>query len=436
MAGVRAADPGAAVRRHLAVENDRLQIVSRRGSTRSQAWSKVHVVAFGKAAVPMVRAVLEVVPRGLLAAPPVAVTSYENETPVEGAQVLGAAHPLPDLNGQEAARRVAGIANAAQRGELVLALISGGASALLPLPPEGISLADKVVATDLLLSCGADIGEINTVRKHLSLLKGGGLARLAAPADLHALILSDVIGDDLSTVASGPSVPDDTTFAQALKVFEKRGLTARLPASVRDYLQRGCAGEAIETPGSDDPVFANTGNTLVGSNRISLDAAIDSARELGYTVHVHSDRLQGEAREVAQELALACANLSPGKHAVLAGGETTVTLRGTGRGGRNQELALAFALHAELLELPADWVVLSGGTDGIDGPTDAAGGLVDAKTPARIRRAGGDPQALLDDNDAYRALSLSGDLVITGATGTNVADLQVILYDRPASGAS
>jgi len=436
MTGVRAADPGAAVHRHLAYVQGRLQIACHdttdRKSTRSRSWSKIHVIAFGKAAVPMASAVLEIIPRQSLAAPPTVVTSYENAMPVDGLHILGAAHPLPDESGQQAARSIATIASNARQGELVLVLISGGASALLPSPPDGIPLADKTAATELLLASGADIGEINTVRKHLSLLKGGGLARLAAPADLHALILSDVIGDDLSTIASGPTVADDTTFAQALHVFEKRNLVHRLPASVRDHLERGCSGAIVETPGSDDSVFANTGNTLIGSNRISLDAAIADAQGAAFAVHVHSRALHGEARDVAQQICSAAADLPTGRHAILAGGETTVTLQGNGRGGRNQELALAFALQAKQCDLAADWVLLSGGTDGIDGPTDAAGGIVDSGTVHRIQSAGGDPRALLENNDAYHALQMSNDLVTTGATGTNVADLVVMLKMDPS----
>ncbi len=433
MAGVHAADPGTAIQQHLYCEDDRLQIVTERAAQpvklRTHPWRRVHVIAFGKAAVPMATAAREIIPSRLLAGPPTVVTSYENAADVAGLQVLGAAHPLPDDNGLRAARLVADIAGAADSGELVLTLISGGASALLPLPVDGVSLADKIAATELLLACGADIGEINTVRKHLSVLKGGGLARLASPADLHALILSDAIGDDLSTIASGPTVPDDTTYADALHVFERRGLADQLPASVRAHLESGRAKEIPETPGSGDTVFANTGNTLIGSNRISLDAAIDAAERHSYTVHVHSRKLTGEAREVADQVCEAVAVLPGGKHAILAGGETTVTLRGDGRGGRNQEVALAFALRAEKKRLPANWVLLCGGTDGIDGPTDAAGGIVDPGTPARIRDAGGDPQALLDNNDAYHALQQSKDLLMTGATGTNVADLLVALKD-------
>jgi hydroxypyruvate reductase len=323
------------------------------------------------------------------------------------------------------------VANAEQ-GELVLVMISGGGSALLPFPAEGISLADKIATTDLLLACGASIDQINCVRKHLSRLKGGGLARLAAPADLHALILSDVMGDDPSAIASGPTVPDDTRFADAVAVLNDFGIWSKAPSSVRDYLEKGCRGEVAETPKSADPLFDKTGYTLVGSNRISVDATLRMARDLGYDALLYSDRLSGEASDAAERLVRHAARLhQQGLNrptALLAGGETTVTLKGGGRGGCNQEMALAFALAAERESLPGDWVFLSGGTDGRDGPTDAAGGLVDPTTLSRIKSA----QALLDDNDSFRALSQSGDLLITGATGTNVADLQVVLL-RPLS---
>jgi hydroxypyruvate reductase len=292
-------------------------------------------------------------------------------------------------------------------------------------------LADKIAATNLLLASGADIGEMNTVRKHLSRLKGGGLARLAARADLHALILSDVLGDDLSTIASGPTVPDPTTFADAKAVLERRGVWQKLPATVRDHIERGVSEQLQETPKPGDPVFERTGSTLIGSNAVSLQAMRKAAEDAAFRVIIHDDCLRGEAREAAQgfvHAALAAAAAGgPRPLALMAGGETTVTLRGSGRGGRNQEMALAFALAAEKEGLSGNWAFLSGGTDGRDGPTDAAGGVVDPGTLARIRDGGADPAALLADNDSYRALSAADDLLRTGATGTNVADLQVLL---------
>jgi hydroxypyruvate reductase len=430
-AGVGAADPESAVARTLVDRSGRLEVRRGSGDVRAKAWTGVRVLAFGKAACAMARAAGQVIPKGLFHAPGIAVTNYENMAELSGFQVTGAGHPLPDENGVKGAAAIAAAAGEAGTGELVLVLISGGGSALLPYPAEGLTLADKVATTDLLLASGADIGEMNTVRKHLSRLKGGGLARLAAPADLHALILSDVLGDDLSTIASGPTAPDPTTFADAQAVLTRTGVWDRASAPVRDHVTRGVRGEVPETPKPGDPVFASAEATLVGSNAVSLEAMRAAAEAAGHAVLVHSERLEGEARDAGGGFAAAAAEaIEPQDRrplVLVAGGETTVTIKGGGRGGRNQEMALAFALAAEKCGLSGHWAFLSGGTDGRDGPTDAAGGLVDPDTCARIRAAGGDIDALLGDNNSYEALRLAGDLLMTGATGTNVADLQVLV---------
>ncbi|MDQ2694378.1 MAG: DUF4147 domain-containing protein [Pseudomonadota bacterium] len=437
MAGIEAADPRRAVEHALLVRDERLEIRLEPGisasTLRSEPWQRIHLVAFGKAACAMAQAAQTRIPQALLAGEGIVVTNYENVTEVPGCRVLGASHPLPDAAGLRGAKAIAERVSQAEEGDLVLVLVSGGGSALVPYPPDSISLEDKIAATQVLLACGADINQVNCVRKHLSRLKGGGLARLAAPAALHALILSDVLGDDLSAIASGPTVPDPTTYADAVQVFKSRGVWDHVPASVRAHLDRGCAGEVPETPKPNDPLFARVGNTLIGSNRLSVEAIRKAAAQDGHAVQVYSTALSGEAREEAEKLAKAAADKMHGQRplALVAGGETTVTLRGSGRGGRNQEMALAFALAAERLNLPPRWVFLSGGTDGRDGPTDAAGGLVDPWTLERMRAAGGDPKALLDNNDSYRALALAGDLLRIGATGTNVADLQVLLIDCP-----
>ncbi len=433
MAGVDAADPRKAVERVMRMQDQALEFLLDPGSAdsavRSGAWRRVHVVAFGKAACAMAGAAHALLPPSVVAGEGIVVTNYENEAPVEGFEVIGASHPLPDAAGLRGARMIAERVEQARAGELVLVLVSGGGSALVPCPPESLSLEDKIATTRVLLACGAEINQINCVRKHLSLLKGGGLARLAAPADLHALILSDVLGDDLSAIASGPTVPDPTTYADAVAVFTSRGAWEQVPAAVREHLEKGCAGAVAETPKPEDPVFAGVANTLIGSNSLSVEAIRTAAARDGAAVEVYSTALCGEARDEARKLVKAAADRMQGGEpvALVAGGETTVTLRGSGRGGRNQEMALAFALAAEEAGLAPRWVFLSGGTDGRDGPTDAAGGLVDPGTLARLRGAGGDPRALLDDNDSYRALELAGDLLHTGATGTNVADLQVLL---------
>ena len=378
----------------------------------------------------MLEAALEVIPPPLLGHV-LAVTNYENVIPFNGVEVIGSGHPLPDESGLKAAKKCAAIAKNAQSGELVLVLVSGGGSALLPYPADAISLADKILTTQLLLASGATINEINCVRKHLSLIKGGGLARMIAPADCHALILSDVIGDDLSAIASGPTIPDETTYSDAIAILQTKKIWNKVPETVRIYLDSGQQGKADETPKPDDPCFANTGHTLIGSNRISVNACIKAAQEHGFDTFLFSDNLCGEANDAARELADFAkdkSNVQENKPlAILSGGETTVTLKGNGKGGRNQEMALSFAIQAKQQNLSGNWVFLSGGTDGRDGPTDVAGAVVDAGTLSRITEAGLIPAAILADNDSYNALKASDDLLITGATGTNVADLQILL---------
>ena len=434
--GVAAADPYRAARNALRMRDSRLEIrrdaADWSSNIRSGPWSKIYLVAFGKAACAMANAARDIIPTGLIAGCGIAVTNYENRADVEQFDVIGAGHPLPDAGGYEGAGAIADYVCQAGAGDLVLVLVSGGGSALVPYPVAAISFEDKIATTKLLLACGADITRINCVRKHLSRIKGGGLARLASPADVHALILSDVLGDDLSSIASGPTVPDPTTFADAVDVLESAGVWDRVPASVRKHLTAGCAGEREETPKPGDPIFRNVENTLVGSNRISLDAVMQAADKKGFETHLYSDALCGEAHKEAVQLVgrvkQQMRDQESGRPvALVAGGETTVTIKGDGKGGRNQEMVLAFALAAELQWLEARWVFLSAGTDGRDGPTDAAGGLVDPWTLRRMTQAGIRALECLANNDSYSALQKSNDLVQTGATGTNVADLQVLL---------
>ncbi|PPD33232.1 MAG: glycerate kinase [Methylomonas sp.] len=347
------------------------------------------------------------------------------------ADVIGAGHPLPDQSGFQAAQQCASILRNAKQGELVLVLISGGGSALIPYPVDAITLEEKITTTNLLLACGASINQINCVRKHLSKLKGGGMAKLAAPADLHALILSDVLGDDLSAIASGPTVPDPTIFSDAIEILSSRGVWEQAPANVRTYLQQGQQGLVAETPKPADDIFKQSGYTLIGSNTISVDATLQTAHNLGYQANLYSDQLCGEAKDEAEKWVSHAKELIlqgiTQPIAFIAGGETTVTIKGDGKGGRNQEMALAFAIAADKHGLTGNWTFLSAGTDGRDGPTDAAGAIVDPNTLKRMTDAGVNPVAMLENNDSYLALKTSGDLLITGATGTNVADLQILL---------
>jgi glycerate 2-kinase len=433
-AGITAADPYQAVKRCLFADDQQLDILLNPDDLtkkRTGKWSKVHLIAFGKAACAMAKAAQEIIPVHLRAGPGIAVTNYENVTAVDNIEVIGASHPLPDEAGLDAAQKCAELANQAQQGELVLVLVSGGGSALIPSPVDSITLPEKIATTDLLLACGATINEINCVRKHLSQLKGGGLAKLAVPANLHALILSDVLGNDLSAIASGPTVPDPNTFDDAIAVFTAQGIWDKVPANVQRHLQQGKLGKVPETTKPGDNVFKNTTYTLIGSNAISVQATLNASRSLGYETQLYNTHLCGEARVEAEKWVRYAKHLIDNgidkPLALLAGGETTVTLNGNGRGGRNQEMALAFAIAAQQHGLKGYWTFLSGGTDGRDGPTDAAGGIVDQNTIKRMIQAGIEPVAMLDNNDSYTALKSSQDLLDTGATGTNVADLQVLL---------
>ena len=345
--------------------------------------------------------------------------------PTERVTLKQAGHPVPDARGQAAAEAIVHRVRAAGAEDVVVFLVSGGGSALTPAPVRPITLAEKQETTRLLLGAGATINELNAVRKHLSLFKGGQLARAAAPATLVSLILSDVIGDPLDVIASGPTAPDPTTFADALAVLERRGVGYLVPHAVRTRLEAGARGEVQETPKPGDPAFERVTNLVIGNNALVVDAAAVEARRLGYRAEVLTRGLQGEAREVAREL-VARARTLPPRTCLIAGGETTVTVRGRGRGGRCQEFALAAALELR----PDDRVVVfAAGTDGTDGPTDAAGAVVDPETVTRGERAGRAARTALDDNDAHSFLAAAGDLVVSGPTNTNLLDLYLLLRD-------
>lgn len=425
-AALAAADPHRLVRRSLAVRGGVLEVA---GLRQRLGHGRVVLVAAGKAAVAMARAAEEALGRHLDAGVAVSTAS---EGGLERVRLLTASHPLPDARGTAAAREVARLAASLDRDDLLLVLLSGGASALLPAPAEGVTLEDKAATTGLLLRSGATIHEMNAVRKHLSWLKGGGLARAARPARVATLVLSDVVGDDLSTIASGPTVPDATTFADALAVLERRDVLADVPAAVRARLEAGARGDVQETPKPGDSLFRRTAVRIVGSNRLSLEAAARAARAAGLRPVVLTTRLEGEAREVARVLVAVlreCVESSrPARPPVclLAGGETTVTLRGHGQGGRNQEMAVAAARALDRFPAPA--VVACLATDGIDGASDAAGGVVDDETAARAAALGlASPAAFVAASDTRNFLGPLGDLVVTGPTGTNVADLVLLM---------
>lgn len=428
-AGVQAADPHSAVLRTLKQPKWQ-ELVTRVRS--NESGGQLHVIAVGKAGCTMARAAASCLPSGVFRGPGIIVVNKENLSEVPRFRVFGSGHPVPDEIGVQAAAEVRRLLENAREEDTVLLLVSGGGSALLPAPVLSITLQDKVDTTRLLLASGADIGELNTVRKHLSTLKGGGAVKLASPARVEALLLSDVVGDDLSTIASGLTAPDPTTHGDTRQILERRGIWDRVPEPVRRHIMEGVQGQSPETPKPGDPIFQRVCNRIVGSNRQSLEAACREAEALGYQPVVASRELTGEAREAGNWLARFLEEDvgSNQPAAVLAGGETTVTLRGQGHGGRNQELALSFALTAERLAVALPWVFLSGGTDGRDGPTDAAGALVDPESLRRGRQRSGDPDEALRQNDSYSFFEASGDLLKTGATGTNVADLQILLIHR------
>ena len=382
---------------------------------------RVLVLGAGKAGASMARGVEAML--GPRVSEGFVVVKDGYRVPAARIEIAEAGHPVPDSRGLAASARLLALAGAATADDLVLFLVSGGGSALTPAPAPPVTLEEKQAVTRLLLAAGATINELNAVRKHLSRFKGGLLARAAAPATVLTLALSDVIDDPLDVIASGPTAPDSTTYAEALAVLERRGVVDRTPGSVHERLRAGARGEIPETPKRGDPVFERVTNLVIGNNTLVVDAAAAEAARLGYRPHVLTRSLQGEARDVAREL-LGRARAMPGPACLIAGGETTVTVRGGGRGGRCQEFALAAALQLDASE---DLVVLAAGTDGTDGPTDAAGGLVDAGTAARGRAAGLDAARTLADNDAHALLTASGDSVVTGPTNTNLLDLYLIL---------
>ena len=405
-AALKAADPAEAVQRHFTVP--------------PASFERIFVVGAGKAAAPMAQAIEKML--GKRIAGGLINIKHGHAGKLQRIEQNECGHPVPDEAGVRGAQRIAAIARDATANDLVICLISGGASALMPLPAAPITLAEKQATTNLLLACGASIHEINAVRKHISAIKGGQLAGLASPARVISLILSDVIGDNLDVIGSGPTSPDASTFAMAKGVFEKYGIWNKAPRAVRVRLESGSKGEIPETP----KTLTNAENRIIGSNRIALDAAAVQAKELGFKTLILSSSIEGETREIASMHAAIARELRQSGNplkppaCIISGGETTVTIRGKGKGGRNQEFALAAAVGLAGLK---DVLIFSAGTDGTDGPTDAAGAQADGET---LRRG---PEALrrLANNDSYHFFEALKDLIITGPTGTNVMDIHLIL---------
>jgi len=423
---VDAVDAYAATARTIARTGAGVTIGGRTYPLRENA--RVIVVGAGKASASMARAAEDALGPRLTAG--LVTTAHGHRDGPARITVKEASHPVPGAAGEAAAREMLALVRGLGPDDLVLCLLSGGGSALLPLPREGLTLADMADTTNLLLRSGADIVEINTVRRHLSAIAGGQLARAAAPARVATLAISDVIGSPPDAIASGPTVPDPSAFADALAVLDRYGITARVPAAARRVLEQGCLGAIPETPKPGDPAFGETAITIVADNLTAARAAAEAARAAGFHTLLLSTYLEGEARHAGRILAgiarqiAATGDPAARPACVVCGGETTVTVAGGGRGGRNQELALAGAAALEGLR---DVLLVGFATDGRDGPTDAAGAAVDGTTAARARRAGLDPGRHLRDNDAYPLLDAIGDLIRTGPTGTNVADLALIL---------
>ncbi len=349
---------------------------------------------------------------------------------IPGIQIFEGGHPIPDAVSATAGAAIRALATELDRDELLLCLISGGGSALMSLPPDTISLDDLQLTTDLLLRAGATISDLNAVRKHLDLLKGGRLAAAAAPSPILALVLSDVVGDPLDVIASGPVSPDPTRFGDAIAVLERFGVWNGAPPTIRDYLTRGERGEVPESPDPGDPIFTKVDVQIIGNNRLAAEAALSEAASRGYNPLLLTTVLTGEAREaggvlaaIGLEVRRSGQPISP-PACLVAAGETTVTVRGTGQGGRNQEVALG---AARVLEGSDQILVASVGTDGIDGPTDAAGACATGGTLERARLLGLDAAAALAENDAYPFFRALEDLIVTGPTGTNVMDIQIVL---------
>jgi len=429
-AAIAAVDPYNAVLRATSVEDDKLHVAGVQYDL--AAYDHILVVGAGKATARMALAVESLLGNRIAAG--LIIVKEEHTAPLKIVEQVEASHPVPNEAGITGAQRILEMARSADEKSLVICLLSGGASALMIAPVEGVTLQDKQETTRLLLNAGASIFELNVVRKHLSSVKGGKLAQAVFPAQLVALIVSDVIGDPLDVIASGPTSPDNSTFTEAWAVIVKFGLQDKLPPRVADYLQHGITGRVSETVKENDPCFERTHNEIIAGIRHALNAATEKAGQLGYSPRTISDTLQGEARDAARFLARAAraelAMMKPNDRCcLLCGGETTVTVRGTGKGGRNQELALAFALEIEGCQ---GVTLLSAGTDGGDGPTDAAGAIVDGSTALRARSLGIDPLSYIGNNDSYTffqkfdAASGAHSHFKTGPTGTNVMDIQIV----------
>ena len=423
-AGLKAVDPVAAVKKNVKLTKDRLTICDSHWDL--SEFDRLFIVGAGKASGAMAAAMEDILTERITAG--CIIVKYGHGANLSRISLVEAGHPIPDRQGQKGARQIRKLCENAGANDLVLFLISGGGSALMPEPSTGLTLADKQLTSQILLACGAGIHEINTLRKHLSQIKGGRLALSAYPARTVALILSDVVGDDLDIIASGPTVPDSGTFQDCLEIINKYELAAKLPSAVRYHLTAGVAGQVEETPKSDHPAFGLAEHFIIGNNLQALVAAQKKAESLGYQAVMLSSQLTGETRDAAEFHAAVIKEILQSGHpakppaCLLSGGETTVTLQGNGKGGRNQEFVLA---AIPFLKDLAPLVCLSVGTDGTDGPTHAAGAIMDSMSLKRATAKGLDPSVFLANNDSYHFFQALDDLIITGPTRTNVMDIRI-----------
>jgi len=426
---VKSADPYELMHKCVRLEGEKLHISGEgEKSVHVELRGSVRVVAFGKASLGMARAIEEIlsVDEGIVVIPRGQCCGSQPKS----FEILEASHPVPDESSVHAAEKALEIARKCEKNDIFISLISGGGSSLLAKPAEGLTLEDKKAVTELLLRSGCTVSELNVVRKKISAVKGGKLAEAAMPAKTLALILSDVIGDPVDAIASGPTAEDTSTFSEAKGVLEKYGLWARIPESVRNFIERGMAEEEEERRRKHEKRISNAQNIIIGNNLVAARAAEEEARRRGYNTLLLTTHLEGESREVAKVFVAVARDIRrygiPIKTpaAVIAGGETTVSVVGTGRGGRNQEFVLSAAIRIASEE---GIVVASIGTDGIDGVSEAAGAIADGFTLKRAKDASLDAEAFLRNNDAYTFFSMLNDALLTGRTGTNVNDIAVLL---------
>lgn len=426
-AAIDAVKPSKLIKNQIMLKDNILQI--KKQQTDLSQFENIYVIGAGKASAFMAQSLEDILQNRVTSG--AVVVKYDHGAPCQKVKIFEGGHPIIDENSLTGTAQILNLVKQAGEMDLVLCLISGGGSALLEKLPEGILLPDLQKTFNLLLGCGAAIEEINIVRKHLSLVKGGQLARAIAPATCMTLIISDVIGDPIESIASGPTAADPTTFQDTWQAIEKYGLAKQLPEAIRNYLQRGEEGKIPETLKPGDSIFNKTENIVLGNNFLALQIAEKTAKELGYNTIILTSQIQGEAREIGKAAAGLISEVLASGHPVqrpacfLIGGETTVTLRGEGKGGRNQELVLSALISLKNVTKP--YIHISCGTDGTDGPTDAAGGIITHEMWKKAKSLNLKPREYLDRNDAYHFLEKINCLIKTGPTGTNVMDIILAL---------